>query len=371
MSRIPHRMGHSEIRRFKLLALRAARRLGVNGLVISSRWRRRRLTILCYHGISQQDEHEWNPVLYLAPEHFRSRMEILSRRGCNVLPLPEALQRLQADCLPPRAVSITFDDGFYGFYSIAWPMLRRFSFPATVYLTTYYSGHPEWPVFDLMLGYVLWKSRSRTLVCGGILPRPVPLDEAGRNHVCDALQTYCLERKLSGAGRHELLQTISRELDFDLGSAIRERLLCLMNASEVRRVAAEGADIQLHTHRHRIFARKERFWREIDENRQRITAITGVTPSHFCYPGNFRLPDLPEWLRARGVESGTTCDPGLAVRHSNPLLLPRVLDISSMQPEEFDAWICGVCDLLPKRPAPQSPYQLAPEPDPEAAPEAA
>lgn len=356
-------MGHSQLRKLKLLGLRAARDLGVNALVISSRWRRHRLTILCYHVISQEDEHEWNPILCLSPEHFRSRMEILVRRGCSVLPLPEALRRLRSGSLPPRAVSITFDDGFYDFYAVAWPILRRLSFPATMYLTTYYSDHPQWPVFDLMLSYVLWKNRSRTLACPGVLPCATVLDEPGRARVCDALQEYCVDQKLSGAGQHELLQAVCRELGFDLESAIRKRLLCLMNGDEVRQVAAEGADIQLHTHRHRIFARKERFWREIDENRQRISDLTGSTPSHFCYPGNFRLPELPGWLRARGVESATTCDPGLAARESDPLLLPRVLDITSMLPEEFDAWICGVCDVLPKRPVPASPYQLAPDPE--------
>jgi peptidoglycan/xylan/chitin deacetylase (PgdA/CDA1 family) len=298
-------------------------------------------------------------------------MELLRSRSCAVLPLGEALARLSSGTLPPRAVSITFDDGFHDFYRLAWPILRRFSFPATVYLATYYSDRSQWPVFDVMLCYVLWKSRGRQLACPGILPTPIALDTAGCTQANDTIQAHCLNRQLSGADRHDLLKTVCQQLDFDLDDAIRSRILCLMNREEVKRVAAQGADIQLHTHRHRVFARRERFWQEIDDNRERIRSQTGITPSHFCYPGGFCLPDFPLWLRARAVESATTCEAGLASRKSDPYLLPRVLDVSGMTQEEFDAWICGVADFLPKRIYAPSLTQLGQEPNPEATIEAA
>jgi hypothetical protein len=276
-------------------------------------------------------------------------MELLRRRRCTVLPLGEALIRLRSGTLPQRAVCITFDDGFHDFYRLAWPILRKFSFPATVYLTTYYSNKPQWPVFDVMLQYVLWKSQGRQLAGLGILPSPITLDVAGCAQADDAIKTHCLNRQLSGAERHDLLKTVCQKLEFDLDDAIRNRILCLMDSEEVKRVAAEGADIQLHTHRHRVFARRERFWQEIDENRESIYSETGTMPSHFCYPGGFWRSDFPMWLRARAVESATTCDAGLASRRSDPYFLPRVLDGSGMTNEEFDAWICGVADFLPKR----------------------
>ena len=52
---------------------RAARGLGGLAAARNSQWRGERLLILCYHGVSLDDEHCWNPSLYVSPETFRGR----------------------------------------------------------------------------------------------------------------------------------------------------------------------------------------------------------------------------------------------------------------------------------------------------------
>src|SRR5437667_12551951 len=89
-----------------------------------SEWRRRRLLILCYHGVALQDEHEWDPGLFMTPAFLRRRFEILRDRRYMVLPLGEAVRNLRRGTLPPRSVVLTFDDGFHNFYPAAVPMLE-------------------------------------------------------------------------------------------------------------------------------------------------------------------------------------------------------------------------------------------------------
>src|SRR5438067_3940999 len=137
------------IRRALLHGLRACGGFAVVG---STEWRRRRLLILCYHAIPLQDEYLWRPMLYMPLSILRQRLEILQRGRYTVLPLGEALERLQRNDLPPRAVALTFDDGTYDFYSMGWPLIKQFGFPATVYQTTYYSAH-SFPVFNLVCSY--------------------------------------------------------------------------------------------------------------------------------------------------------------------------------------------------------------------------
>ena len=121
------------LRSIKLSVLRGLRDSGVFALVARSGWRRSQLLILCYHGISLRDEHLWNPGLYISRDEFSGRMDLIRSGGCNVLPLGEALNRLSAGELPPRAVAITFDDGFFDFCAVARPILggqdspRRFT----------------------------------------------------------------------------------------------------------------------------------------------------------------------------------------------------------------------------------------------------
>src|SRR5262245_13921690 len=92
--------------------LQLARGIGIAGLIADSQWRRERLLILCYHGLSLKDEHEWRG-LYITPGFFRSRLEILARSGYRVLPLNDATIMLREGTLPSKSVVITFDDGFH------------------------------------------------------------------------------------------------------------------------------------------------------------------------------------------------------------------------------------------------------------------
>src|SRR5579884_1595252 len=162
------------LRQLKIGALKLAEAAGLGSLVLQSRWRRERLLILCYHGIALDDEDRWSPGLYMPPA-LRRRMELVRRSGCAVLPLDEAITRLRAGTLPPGAVSLTFDDGAYDFYAAAWPILREFGFPVTVYLTTYYSEYNR-PVFDTMCSYLLWKGRGRDLAMPELGAASVLLD---------------------------------------------------------------------------------------------------------------------------------------------------------------------------------------------------
>src|SRR5215218_1377735 len=148
----------------KRRVLGASSRLGLLSGVRDSAWRQRRLLILCYHSISIDDEHEWSGTYSMAPAVLESRLRMLRDGRYNVLPLGEAVRRLYEGTLPPRSVALTFDDGMFDFHARAWPLLQRFGFPATVYLTTYYSDYGK-PIFGLLCSYVLWRARVR-------MPRP-------------------------------------------------------------------------------------------------------------------------------------------------------------------------------------------------------
>ena len=94
--------------------------------------------------------------------HPGMRLDFLRRGQYNVLPLGQALKLLWAKQLPPRSVAITFDDGTFDFFSLGYPLLKKFGFPVTVYQTTYYTDRPI-PVFNLVCSYLLWKRRGSVL----------------------------------------------------------------------------------------------------------------------------------------------------------------------------------------------------------------
>ncbi len=339
------------IRTVKQTALTTMRSAGVFDATSRSRWRSGRLLILGYHGIAQEDEHMWNPSLFVAPEHLASRMRFLREQGFGVLPLGAALRRLANGTLPQRSVAVTFDDGYVDFYRLALPILRAYDIPATVYLTTYYAEH-NMPVPGISAAYMIWKSRAFK---GPITTVPafhgVRIESAeDRRTVSDAIGKYFNEeRSLPAADKHRMLDDLAAELRFDLATFKRRRVMHVMTPDEAAHVARAGVDIQLHTHRHWAPANEALIRREVLENQERIAEITGVVPTHFCYPSGIHYPELLPWLRSTGIESATTCEPGLATTDDDPLLLPRFLDHSGVSIVEFEAWASGVGSVLPRR----------------------
>ena len=339
------------LKRIKQGVLGSARGCGVFSLVQNSKWRRDRLLILAYHGIAIDDEHRWKPTLFLHPEDFRDRLRLIDKAGCAVLPLGEALRRLYANDLPERSVALTFDDGTHDFYEHAYPILKEFDFPATVYLTTFYADYNR-PVFDVIASYILWKRRGASVNLKALTGHDVRNDlgdEAARTRVLRELHDFSRLRKLSAEEKDELIIRLAEALGVDHGEILGKRILHIMTPAEVARVASDGMDIQLHTHRHRTPSDREQFLREIDDNRTRIEAMTGSRPTHFCYPSGIYEEAFLPWLREAGVESATTCDPGITTCSSQPLLLPRLVDSSTLSAVEFEGWLAGVADMLPHR----------------------
>ena len=344
------------LRQAKIAALGLLRSVGCFELVANSQWRRQRLLILCYHGTSLSDEHQWRPRLYMSPQQLDQRLESIERLRCSVLPLDDALQRLKARALPPRSVAITFDDGTYDFYKQAYPLLRKRGFPVTVYQTTYYSDYQA-PVFNLICSYMLWKKRNDRLAPVPELGLNEPLDlrtEASRHRIVRALIERSERDKLTGADKNNIAEQLAGALGIDYATLSASRILQLMNAQEVAEIARNGVDVQLHTHRHRTPEEEAPFRREIADNRSRIQALTGKSASHFCYPSGIYREQFFGWLKSEHVNSATTCDAGLASHKNNPYLLPRFVDTSGRTQLEYESWLSGVGSMLAvRRVAPQ------------------
>ncbi|MBV9180398.1 MAG: polysaccharide deacetylase family protein [Acidobacteria bacterium] len=326
---------------------------GLAGMVASSRWRQRRLIILCYHGITIEDEDQWRPQLYMPQPTLRERFQLIRDSGCVVLPLGEALTRLYSGSLPSRSIAITFDDGGYDFYLRAYPIVGQFGFPVTVYQTTYYTDVAK-PILNLACSYILWRN------AGSVLPpapslgwnRPRQLStEQERESVVSELLAFSEKKGMSGAAKDELAPQLAELVGFDYRQFQARRILQLMRPEEIHELSTKGVDFQLHTHRHRTPDDESLFRKELRDNRRRLQEITSHPATHFCYPsGVYRREYLP-WLYQEGVVSATTCEPGIASPATDTMLLPRLVDTTGKTGLEFEAWLSGTGPLLARRPA--------------------
>jgi peptidoglycan/xylan/chitin deacetylase (PgdA/CDA1 family) len=92
--------------------------------------------ILCYHRFGTKTS-----KLNVTPAAFEQQMEWLARNGYTVVTLARLGRFLDGkEALPAKSVAITIDDGYRSSYEIAYPILKKYGFPATVFLYTDFVG---------------------------------------------------------------------------------------------------------------------------------------------------------------------------------------------------------------------------------------
>jgi peptidoglycan/xylan/chitin deacetylase (PgdA/CDA1 family) len=89
-----------------------------------------------YHEISEPAQATWGH-LAVSPAVFREQLAYLHHAGYTTLTAGALASLLaQSGQVPPRAVILTFDDGFEDFHRHAVPTLAEYGFTATVFVTT-------------------------------------------------------------------------------------------------------------------------------------------------------------------------------------------------------------------------------------------
>lgn len=92
--------------------------------------------VLCYHRFGPRAS-----KLNVTPAAFEAQMEYLARNGYAVISMKRLARFLEGkEGLPEKSVVITIDDGYRSTFEIAYPILRKFGFPATVFLYTDFVG---------------------------------------------------------------------------------------------------------------------------------------------------------------------------------------------------------------------------------------
>ena len=99
--------------------------------------------IIMYHSVGEEgmalDGYE--AKLNVSPAAFAKQMKFLHERNYNVIPLAEFIERIKTDeDIPPMTLTITFDDGLKNNFLHAYPVLKKYNFPATIFIATDFVG---------------------------------------------------------------------------------------------------------------------------------------------------------------------------------------------------------------------------------------
>jgi len=88
--------------------------------------------ILCYHSFGYQKD-----LLNVFPENFEKHMDYIKKKGYKVISLADLVEGIKkGKKFAHNTVVITIDDGFKNNYTYAYPVLKKYDYPATIFLIT-------------------------------------------------------------------------------------------------------------------------------------------------------------------------------------------------------------------------------------------
>jgi len=205
---------------------------------------------------------------------------------------------------PRGTVAITVDDGYRDFYLHAYPVLKLYGIPATVYLATDFIDGAMWPWWD-RISYAFLRTPLTAVdlpINGGTMQCRFSRDgsravEAER--VMEAMKT------VPNAHRLELMARLPELLRVDIPSTAPAGSQPL-SWDEIREMAGNGISFGGHTKSHPILSMLEtceQVQDEIEGCRDRLAQELGRPPLHFAYP-NGRRQDVTESVREAVARAG-------------------------------------------------------------------
>jgi peptidoglycan/xylan/chitin deacetylase (PgdA/CDA1 family) len=253
--------------------------------VIFRRASRRRIRIIMYHGIVQDDIGVWTQVPIV---EFEKQMKYLSRKY-NVISLEAAVAILRGEATgPENPLVITFDDGFMSNKTLAYPILRKYHLPAVIFLTTsFVSRAPRFGGF-VRTDYIINLFRRAAQPNLDLSDYGLGVIRLGndRQRIAAAYRVSNALKRVDYEAENRLIDVISQRLDAHF---IDEDLAIFgsMSWDDVRELRAGGlVSFGAHTVSHEILSMvpEEIMRSEIADSQREIETCLKEPVRHFAYP---------------------------------------------------------------------------------------
>ena len=237
--------------------------------------------------------------------------------------------------IPDRAVAVTMDDGYMDNYLNAFPILKQYQIPATIFLTTGYVNTDSIFWWD-RIAEILKRTKIKALEMieikkllygkGDWFPDVIPLNTLYRRKTAwDGLTTAL--RWCEAGQIPKVIELMEERLE--VKSDAHRHLHRILNWAQVREMSQNGIDFGAHTVSHPSLraVTSEQFMKEVLASKETIEEQIGKPVISFAYPyGDYNAQgsDLPEKLVQLGFQCALVCWSGYVNARSNPFALNRV-----------------------------------------------
>jgi peptidoglycan/xylan/chitin deacetylase (PgdA/CDA1 family) len=279
------------------------------------------LRVLTYHRIAGPDSTlGLDPTLISAtPTDFERQVRYLADRF-QVVTLPEVLHAFRTGTsLPSNAVLVTFDDAYADFGAIAWPILKHYRLPATLFVPTAYPDHPQ---------RLFWWDRLYRAIASSWKPylEETPLGAMPLRTLDDRYAVLRWMRKHVKAIDHEKALALIDRVCVKLGT-LSAGTNDVLSWDQLKRLAREGVTLAAHTRTHPLLTRiaPEAARDEIVGSQRDLKGQIGTTFPVFCFPAGQHDDTVISILKQERFELAFTTEPGVNdLKRADPWRLRRI-----------------------------------------------
>ena len=275
--------------------------------------------ILMYHRFSYSDDEA-----SISARAFAKHLEYL-KTNYTLVTISQLAEELRSGLSPRRPLAtITIDDGFKDAYEVAFPLLRRYQAPATLFVVTDFLDQEGWIWTDKLRFLTL--STSVEVFETSVGDHHLRYRLNGRQSRLDAAaKTNELLKKLADEEKDEVIAEIASALKVPV-PALPPTEYAPITWEQARELDHNSVEIASHTLSHPILTQvgDQRLRSELSGSRSRVENMLGRPSKSFCYPnGNYDARVIREVERA-GYDCAVTTENGLNDRNSSPFELQRI-----------------------------------------------
>lgn len=267
-------------------------------------------TILMYHRVLDAAHIGQNHLpsgMVTLESTFDKQMQYL-RKNFNVIPLDALIGYLKdRKNLPPRSIIITFDDGWRDNYIFAFPILKRYDLPATIFLSTDYIGTSKIFWFQA-INFIL---RSRALTSQKMTHilnkfEQISLEERKALVRSSALVDPFIEKlkRIKPDIQERIVREMIKESDLRTNEIGKRRWM--LDWEEIEKMGEKQISFGSHACSHRILTHLNLadIKRELIQSKRAIEEKTERPVNCFAYPNGDYSPKIRELVKEAGYLCG-------------------------------------------------------------------
>lgn len=235
-----------------------------------------------YHGVTDQPIPVWTQV---QKDEFEAQMQYISE-NYHPISLPTAVEHLiEKKPLPPHSIAVTFDDGFKNNFTIAYPILKKYNIPATIFITTSLikrTGDFEGFIWTDYIQSLLLETANEFVEFDG--KRLSLTNQMDRIKAKKIISDY-LKQSLSDE-KYEYIQTLKKKLNVK-NLCGRNNIFHGLSWDEIKQMDSENLiTFGGHTVNHHILSRisSDDIEREIIDGKKSLAEQINKPVTLFAYP---------------------------------------------------------------------------------------